>query len=180
MLASDEMRVVLATTHVALNDVSPLITQSRVFRTLQVTHDWLSNIGIEQPQIAVTGLNPHSGDGGVFGQEEEREIIPAIEQARSAGWGVTGPHSADALFGRYRAGQYAAIVTMYHDQGMIPIKMMAQDRAVNVTLGLPIIRTSVDHGTAFDIAGKGIADHRGLIAAIDAARALSRGQLESL
>ncbi len=173
MLASDTMRVVLTTTHVALDEVKNLITRARVFRTLQLTHEWLIRIGIEQPSIAVTGLNPHCGDGGIFGQEEAGEIIPAIEDARALGWNVSGPHSADALFGRYQPGKYDTIVTMYHDQGMIPIKMAAQDRAVNVTLGLPVIRTSVDHGTAYDIAGKGQAKPDSLIHAIRLAGQLS-------
>lgn len=174
MLASDDMRVVLTTTHVALSEVYPLITRERVHRTLELTHRWLAGIGIEQPHIAVTGLNPHCGDGGIFGKEEESAIVPAIEDGRAAGWNIAGPFSADALFGRYQPGQYDAIITMYHDQGMIPIKMAAQDRAVNVTLGLPIIRTSVDHGTAYDIAGKGLAKEDSLLHALNLAAKLAR------
>ncbi|QPJ61977.1 MAG: 4-hydroxythreonine-4-phosphate dehydrogenase PdxA [Candidatus Nitronauta litoralis] len=174
MLASDEMRVVLTTTHVALSDIKPLITHERVLRTLKLTHQWLAGIGIKLPRIAVTGLNPHCGDGGVFGKEEEESIIPAIKEAQASGLAIAGPFSADALFGRYQAGQYDTIVTMYHDQGMIPIKMASQDRAVNVTLGLPIIRTSVDHGTAYDIAGTGMAKPDSLLHALNLAARLAQ------
>lgn len=174
MLASDDMRVVLTTTHVALSDVKPLITHERVLRTLRLTHQWLAGIGIKLPRIAVTGLNPHCGDGGVFGKEEELTIVPAIKEAQASGLAIAGPFSADALFGRYKPGQYDTIVTMYHDQGMIPIKMASQDRAVNVTLGLPIIRTSVDHGTAYDIAGCGMAKADSLLHALNLAAKLAQ------
>ncbi len=180
MLASDDMRVVLTTTHVALADVYSLITHERVLRTIKLTQEWLTGIGIKHPRIAVTGLNPHCGDGGVFGKEEEHSIVPAIKEAQSFGWDIAGPFSADALFGRYQPGQYDTIVTMYHDQGMIPIKMAAQDRAVNVTLGLPIIRTSVDHGTAYDIAGRGLAKANSLIHALNLATKLSRQMLTAI
>ncbi|MCA9482765.1 MAG: 4-hydroxythreonine-4-phosphate dehydrogenase PdxA [Nitrospina sp.] len=174
MLASDTMRVVLTTTHVALDAVKSLITRERVFRTLQLTHEWLLRAGVAAPTIGVTGLNPHCGDGGIFGQEEADAIVPAVEDARARGWKVLGPFSADALFGRYEPGKYDTIVTMYHDQGMIPIKMASQDRAVNVTLGLPIIRTSVDHGTAYDIAGQGVAKPESLLHAVRLAAQLSQ------
>ncbi len=157
MLAGKKLRVVLTTTHVPLHAVGELITTERVAKTLRLTHQWLSQYVTEAPKIAVTGLNPHCGDGGIFGDEEKTAILPAIEQLQQEGINVPGPFSADALFARTPSGEYDAVVTMYHDQGMIPVKMESQGNAVNVTLGLPIIRTSVDHGTAFDIAGQGLA-----------------------
>ena len=174
MLAGGTLRVVLATTHVALNDVKALITRKRVEAILRVTHKWLTQVGIEHPRIAVTGLNPHCGDGGVFGDEETRAIIPALEAVRQDGFDVSGPHSADALFGRIHNTPCDAVVTMYHDQGMIPIKMASQGKAVNITLGLPILRTSVDHGTAYDIAGRGVADPASLVEAMRMAAALAK------
>lgn len=174
MLAGGNLRVVLATTHVALSAVRDLITRERVETVLRVTHAWLTRIGIDSPRIAVTGLNPHCGDGGVFGDEEARAILPALEAVRADGLDVSGPHSADALFGRIHNTPCDAVVTMYHDQGMIPIKMAAQGRAVNITLGLPILRTSVDHGTAYDIAGRGVADPSSLVEALRMAARLAR------
>lgn len=172
MLAGGGLRVVLATTHVPLSKVRGLLTRERILKTIKLTHQWLTQVGIAHPQIAVTGLNPHSGDGGIFGNEETETIAPAVADARKEHIEVSGPFSADALFGRIREANYDAVITMYHDQGMIPIKMAAMDRAVNITLGLPIIRTSVDHGTAYDIAGQGLAKPDSLREALKVAATL--------
>ncbi len=177
MLAGGNLRVVLATTHVPLTEVPQLLSVDRILKVIRLTHQWLTRVGIDQPRIAVTGLNPHSGDGGIFGREEEKFIAPAIEAAQQENLKAAGPFSADALFGRIHEGGYDAIITMYHDQGMIPIKMAAMDRAVNITLGLPIIRTSVDHGTAFDIAGQGLARPDSMKEALRVAAALAKSSL---
>lgn len=177
MLTGEGLRVVLATTHVALTEVKALITRDRVARIIRLTHRWLTQVGLENPTIAVTGLNPHCGEGGIFGDEEKSAIQPAIELSRQAGMAVSGPFPADALFGRIRSHPYDAVVAMYHDQGMIPVKMAAMDRAVNITLGLPIIRTSVDHGTAYDIAGQGVASPESLLAALQMASTLTQSSL---
>jgi 4-phospho-D-threonate 3-dehydrogenase / 4-phospho-D-erythronate 3-dehydrogenase len=179
MLAGGSLRVVLTTTHVPLSEVRDLLTRDRILKTIRLTHQWLTQVGIEQPSIAVTGLNPHSGDGGIFGNEETETILPAIEAAQKENIEVDGPFSADALFGRIHEASYDAVITMYHDQGMIPIKMASMDRAVNITLGLPIIRTSVDHGTAFDIAGQGIAKPDSLLEALKVAATLAQPSLVS-
>ena len=134
-------------------------------------------MGIGHPHIAVTGLNPHSGDGGIFGSEETETIAPAVAAARKENIEVSGPFSADALFGRIHEANYDAVITMYHDQGMIPIKMAAMNRAVNITLWLPIIRTSVDHGTAYDIAGQGLALSDSLLEALKVAATLAQSSL---
>ena len=180
MLAGGTLRVVLTTTHVPLSEVRNLLTRERILKTIRLTHQWLTQVGIEHPHLAVTGLNPHSGDGGIFGDEETKTITPAIEAARKENIEVSGPFSADALFGRVHEASYDAVITMYHDQGMIPIKMASMDRAVNITLGLPIIRTSVDHGTAFDIAGQGIAKPDSLLEALKVAATLAQTSLVSL
>ena len=177
MLAGGKLRVVLVTTHVPLEKVQPLITQERLIKILKLTHQWLSRHVKASPHIAVTGLNPHCGDGGIFGEEEKIVIIPALEQAREEGIQASGPFSADALFPSARSGEYDAVVAMYHDQGMIPVKMESMGSAVNITLGLPIIRTSVDHGTAYDITGKGIACPQSLKSAIQTAVELSKPKL---
>jgi 4-hydroxythreonine-4-phosphate dehydrogenase len=177
MLAGKKLRVVLATTHVPLHAVRELITIERVAKILRLTHQWLSQYVTEAPKIAVTGLNPHCGDGGIFGDEEKTAILPAIEQLQQEGIDVQGPFSADALFARTPSGEYDAVVTMYHDQGMIPVKMESQGNAVNVTLGLPIIRTSVDHGTAFDIAGQGLASPDSLKVSLRFAANMARSAL---
>jgi len=179
MLAGGSLRVVLTTTHVPLSEVRNLLTCDRILKTIRLTHQWLTQVGIELPRLAVTGLNPHSGDGGIFGDEETKIIVPAIEAARKEKIDVSGPYSADALFGRIHEASYDAVITMYHDQGMIPIKMASMDRAVNITLGLPIIRTSVDHGTAFDIAGQGVAKPDSLLEALKVAATLAQSSLVS-
>lgn len=174
MMAGGKLRVVLTTTHVSLKNVRALLTLEKIAGIIRLTHRWLSQHVTETPKIAVTGLNPHCGDGGIFGEEEATMIVPAIELARREGIVVEGPFSADGLFPRAKSGEYDAVITMYHDQGMIPIKMESLGHAVNITLGLPIIRTSVDHGTAYDIVGKGVASPESLIEAVRTAALLSK------
>jgi 4-hydroxythreonine-4-phosphate dehydrogenase len=174
MFHSDELRVVLATVHVPLAEVPKLLTQRVLEQTIALTARELPKFDKVQPRIAVAGLNPHAGEHGLFGGEEATAIVPAIECCRAKGIDVSGPFPADTLFVRARKGEFDVVVACYHDQGLIPVKLAAFGRAVNVTLGLPIIRTSVDHGTAFDIAGKGIADAESMIAAVLLAARLAR------
>jgi len=167
MLAGGPLRVALVTIHISLAHVPGKLTQAAVLDTIQVTHDALVNLfGIARPRIAVCGLNPHAGESGRFGDEEGRVIEPAIAQGQALGFGCTGPYPADTIFHRAANGGFDAVVAMYHDQGLIPLKLLAFESAVNITLGLPIIRTSVDHGTAFDIAGKGVANPESMIESI--------------
>ncbi|QPJ65002.1 MAG: 4-hydroxythreonine-4-phosphate dehydrogenase PdxA [Candidatus Nitrohelix vancouverensis] len=174
MLTGRRLRVVLATTHAPLSQVSQILTQETLVETLRMTHHWLSCFVTDTPRIAVLGLNPHCGDGGIFGDEEARVIVPAMEQARSMGIPSEGPFPADAFFSRNP--ECDAVIAMYHDQGMVPIKMEAQGQAVNITLGLPIIRTSVDHGTAFDIAWKGTASAQSMQHVMRSASKLASAQ----
>ena len=166
MFYSDALRVVLATVHVPLADVPRALTASVMESTIRLTARELPRFGFEHPRIAVAGLNPHAGEQGLFGHEEEVAIAPAIAACRAWGVNVTGPYPGDTVFVRARRGEFDVVVACYHDQGLIPVKLVAFGHAVNVTLGLPIIRTSVDHGTAFDIAGKGIADPESMIGAV--------------
>jgi 4-hydroxythreonine-4-phosphate dehydrogenase len=167
MLAGERLRVALATIHCALSDVPACLTEDAVYRTITITEKALRrDFAIKDPLIAVTALNPHAGEEGLFGTEEETIIRPAVERARREACRVDGPFPADTLFRKAASGQYHAVVAMYHDQGLIPLKLLHFSDAVNITLGLPIIRTSVDHGTAYDIAGKGIADPSSLKAAV--------------
>ena len=176
MFYSDELRVVLATVHVALADVPRLLTRDLMERTIGLAARELPRFGVAAPRLAVAGLNPHAGEHGLFGGEEQTVIAPAIACCRARGVDVSGPFPADTLFLRARRGEFDAVVACYHDQGLIPVKLVAFGRAVNVTLGLPIVRTSVDHGTAFDIAGRGVADSESMIAAVLlAARLASAG-----
>jgi 4-phospho-D-threonate 3-dehydrogenase / 4-phospho-D-erythronate 3-dehydrogenase len=175
-----EFRVVLATIHCALSEVPKLITQDRVLDTIGLTHNSLVELfNIPNPKIVVCGLNPHAGESGVIGSEEIERIIPAIRKARDLGIGVTGPLPADTVFYRARQGIWDAVISMYHDQGLIPFKMLSFDDGVNVTLGLPIIRTSPDHGTAFDIAWRGEANPSSMVAAIKVAVRLARNRVSS-
>ena len=167
MLAGDTLRVCLVTTHLALRQVPEILTQEEILTTVRVTDDALRRFfGLERPRIAVLALNPHAGEDGMFGTEEASVIVPAIQEAQAAGIEASGPHSADTLFHFARQGAFDAVVCMYHDQGLIPLKLLHFDDGVNVTLGLPIIRTSVDHGTAYDIAGTGKASYASLVAAV--------------
>lgn len=177
MMAGDRLRVVLATTHVPVRDISSLLNQDQIVKTISLTHRWLVQYVTETPRIAVTGLNPHCGDGGIFGKEESDIIVPAIQTAQAEGIQVTGPYPADSLFSRFDPNRYDAVIAMYHDQGLIPVKMAGRGQAVNITLGLPILRTSVDHGTAYDIAGKGIASEESLIEALKMAARLAQSSL---
>jgi 4-hydroxythreonine-4-phosphate dehydrogenase len=158
MLVNEQLRVILTTIHLALSDVPKTITQALELRTIELAHQACQGMGIENPRIAVAGLNPHAGENGKFGREEIEVIVPAIQRARAQGINVTGPWPGDTIFMRARRGEFDMVVAQYHDQGLIPIKYLGVDEGVNVTVGLPFVRTSVDHGTAFDIAGQGIAD----------------------
>jgi 4-hydroxythreonine-4-phosphate dehydrogenase len=174
MFFSDELRVVLATVHVPLADVPTLLTQKLVEDTIALTARELPKFDKVPPRIAVAGLNPHAGEHGLFGHEEERAIAPAIACCRAKGIDVSGPFPGDTVFVRARKGEFDVVIACYHDQGLIPVKLVAFGKAVNVTLGLPIVRTSVDHGTAFDIAGKGVADAESMVAAVLLAARLAR------
>lgn len=170
LLTCPGLRVIHVTTHIGLVDAVARITPERIWEVLQLGEAALRRAGIARPRIALCGLNPHAGENGLFGHGEERERIePAVRRAREAGMAVEGPLPADTLFVRAVRGQFDLVVAMYHDQGHIPVKVLGLDAGVNVTLGLPVVRTSVDHGTAFDIAGRGIADHHSMVAALLAA-----------
>jgi len=170
MFLGSRWKIVLATTHLPLKDVASQITANRILTTIRLTDEGVRKyFGVSHPRIAVLGLNPHCGEGGLLGEEEKREVLPAIIKARSLGLDLEGPFPADSFFDCSRHSAFDAIISMYHDQGLIPIKMLEFKEAVNFTLGLPFIRTSVDHGTAYDIAGKGVADPTNLIKAIRAA-----------
>lgn len=166
MLAGERLRVTLVTIHEAIAAVPGLITFERVLRTIVTTHADVGRYFCKQPRIAVLSLNPHAGEGGMFGDHEAAIIAPAIQAAREKGIDASGPHSADTLFHFAANGAYDAVVCMYHDQGLIPLKLLHFDDGVNITLGIPIIRTSVDHGTAYDLAGKGMANAESMKAAI--------------
>ncbi|MCC7242496.1 MAG: 4-hydroxythreonine-4-phosphate dehydrogenase PdxA [Acidobacteria bacterium] len=168
--------VTLATVHVPLADVPGLLTTSGVSRTITMTADWLKGLGVVAPRVALAGLNPHAGEGGLLGGEEEAVLAPAVAAAREAGVDASGPWPGDTVFRRATRGEFDAVVACYHDQGLIPVKLLAFGEAVNVTIGLPIIRTSVDHGTAFDIAGRGLADHGSLVAAVRLAARLAEAR----
>jgi 4-phospho-D-threonate 3-dehydrogenase / 4-phospho-D-erythronate 3-dehydrogenase len=184
MLAHGNMNVSHVTTHVALEDVPKRITPERIRRVIDVTHEAMKRLGKPRPKIAVAALNPHAGEGGLFGRQDIDISMPTIAQAVADGLDVVGPVPGDTVFVKLRAGQFDAVVAMYHDQGHIPVKLLGFQvnpetgkweglSGVNITLGLPIIRTSVDHGTAFDIAGKGIASETSLIEAIEYAERLA-------
>jgi 4-hydroxythreonine-4-phosphate dehydrogenase len=166
MLWSEKLSVVHVSTHVALRKACDLVKKERVMECIDLAQAALLKLGIQQPRIAVAGLNPHSGEAGLFGNEDIEEITPAVEQKQQEGLNVTGPVPPDTVFRSAANGDYDIVVAMYHDQGHIPMKILAFDEGVNVTLGLPIIRTSVDHGTAFNIAGKGIANEQSMLEAI--------------
>ncbi|MFG6490152.1 4-hydroxythreonine-4-phosphate dehydrogenase PdxA [Roseateles sp. BYS78W] len=173
MLANEELRTVLVTIHCSLRDAIERVTRDNVLETLRITGAALKLMGMAAPRIAVAGLNPHAGEGGLFGDEEIRHIAPAIADARAEGWDATGPYAPDTIFMRARRGEFDVVVAMTHDHGLIPVKYLGVEQGVNVTLGLPFVRTSPDHGTAFDIAGKGIADPASLGAALAMARRLA-------
>jgi 4-hydroxythreonine-4-phosphate dehydrogenase len=180
MLAHDRLRVTHVSTHVALADVPKRVTPERLRRVFALTHEALLDLGIEKPRIGVCALNPHAGEGGLFGREDQDVVAPVIEEFRAKGLAIEGPVPGDTIFVKALAGQFDAVVAMYHDQGHVAVKtlgfamdpqtgLMSSLSGVNVTLGLPIIRTSVDHGTAFDIAGQGIANAASMVEAIELA-----------
>lgn len=179
MLASDELRTVLVSIHLSLRDAIAAVTRDNVLQTLQITHAALLRSLGRVPRIAVAGLNPHAGEGGLFGREEIECIAPAVADARTLGMDVHGPFAPDTVFMRarhtaQRAGEFDVVLAMYHDQGLIPVKYLGVDKGVNVTLGLPLVRTSPDHGTAFDIAGQGVADAASLVEAVRVARQMAQ------
>jgi 4-hydroxythreonine-4-phosphate dehydrogenase len=179
MLANDELRVVLVTIHLSLRRAIEALDFDAVLQTLRIAHRAAVASGQERPRIAVAGLNPHAGEGGLFGDEEQRFIGPAVQAAVAEGIDARGPYAPDTVFMRARqapghAAEFDLVVAMVHDHGLIPVKYLGLDQGVNVTLGLPFVRTSPDHGTAFDIAGRGIADPASLIAALAMARRLVR------
>jgi 4-hydroxythreonine-4-phosphate dehydrogenase len=173
MLANQELRVLLVTIHVALAQVPALITPQAELTAIHLAHQACRQMGIAQPRVAVCGLNPHAGENGKFGREDLDIIAPAITAARAEGIDASGPWPGDTIFMRARRGDFDIVVAQYHDQGLIPVKYLGVDEGVNVTVGLPFVRTSVDHGTAFDIAWQGVADHASLIAAFDLALAMT-------
>lgn len=173
MLVSGSLRVVHLTTHHSLKQACDLVTRERVLARLKLTHDSFRGWGIEHPRIAVAALNPHAGEGGLFGSEEIEQIGPAVQEARKLAIDARGPFPADSVFNRALGGEFDVVLAMYHDQGHIPVKVYGFEQSVSVALGLPMVRTSVDHGTAFDIAGKGVADSQSLEEAIKMAVSLS-------
>ncbi|WP_243374281.1 4-hydroxythreonine-4-phosphate dehydrogenase PdxA [Geotalea sp. SG265] len=173
MLAGSKLRVSLVTIHEALAEVPRLVTFDKVLATIRTTHRDMVRYFMPRPRLAVLALNPHCGEGGMFGKEDEQIIRPAVEAAREEGIDAIGPLSADTLFHLAIKGDYDAVVCMYHDQGLIPLKLLHFDDGVNVTLGLPIIRTSVDHGTAYNLAGKGVASADSMVAAITMAAGMA-------
>jgi 4-hydroxythreonine-4-phosphate dehydrogenase len=185
LLVEENMRVIHVSTHVSLREACDLVKKDRIIQVIELLHNGILQLGATNTKIGVAGLNPHAGDSGLFGTEDDGEIKPAVEEARKMGYDVDGPVPADTLFSKAATGTYGGIVAMYHDQGHIPFKLtgfkwnaekkqMDSVKGVNITMGLPIIRTSVDHGTAFEIAGKGIASPDAMVLAIEAAVQLSK------
>jgi 4-hydroxythreonine-4-phosphate dehydrogenase len=174
MLCGGPLRVILVTIHTALKNVPQMISKERVLKTIILAKKACNMMGIENHRIAVAGLNPHAGEAGIFGNEEIEIITPAVQEGLAMGISVSGPYPPDALFHRAYNGEFDIIVCMYHDQGLIPLKMIAFDKGVNITVGLPFVRTSPDHGTAYDIAWKGIASPSSMIEAIKMAAHLKR------
>ena len=173
MIVGGPLRIMFVTTHVAIKDLSALLTQARIEKSIRLAHLALRDLfGIKKPRVGVAALNPHAGEHGLFGDEETRVILPAARAAQAQGICASDPLPADTLFGKAARGDYDCVVALYHDQGLIPLKLVAFGTCVNLTVGLPIIRTSVDHGTAFDIVGKGIADPGSLVEAITLAATL--------
>ena len=176
MFWSEPLKVVLATVHVPLAEVPRLLTRDLLRAVIDLTARELPRFGVVRPRLALAGLNPHAGENGLLGSEDEAILRPAVHDAQRLGIDVEGPFPGDTIFGRAARGEFDAVVACYHDQGLIPVKLLAFGRSVNVTLGLPIIRTSVDHGTAFDIAGKGRADPSSMVEAVLLAARLSKPQ----
>ncbi|MCQ2114293.1 MAG: 4-hydroxythreonine-4-phosphate dehydrogenase PdxA [Bacteroidaceae bacterium] len=190
LLADEFLRVIHVSTHVPLRVACDRVKKERIIEVTELINDACLQFGIEVPRIGIAGLNPHASDGGLFGDEEEKEIIPAVEELKSRGFNVTGPVPPDSLFAKARCGQFDGCVAMYHDQGHIPFKVcgfqwdkttgkMESAEGVNITLGLPIIRVSVDHGTAFDVAGKGVASPSAMLLSIDYATKMACSRLKA-
>ena len=173
---ASDLRVVLLSTHLSLSDAIKKVARQNLVELIEFSAEHIGKLLKHQPKLAVAGLNPHASEGGLFGSEEAEEIIPAVDTCRSNGIDVSGPYSPDTIFLRCFRGEFDAVIALYHDQATIPVKAFSFGSAVNVTLGLPLIRTSVDHGTAFDIAGKGIADASSMVAAIKLAAELVQKQ----
>jgi 4-hydroxythreonine-4-phosphate dehydrogenase len=185
LLVEENMKVIHVSTHVSLRQACDLVKKERILEVIELLQDGMKQLGEKNLKIGVAGLNPHAGDSGLFGTEDDMEILPAVEAARKAGYDVEGPVPADTLFSKAATGYYGGVVAMYHDQGHIPFKLtgfkwnaekkqMDSVKGVNITMGLPIIRTSVDHGTAFEIAGKGVASADAMVLAIESAVQLSK------
>jgi 4-hydroxythreonine-4-phosphate dehydrogenase len=172
-LFAENLRIVHITGHLSLRDALDAVKRERFVASVQIADGALRRMGFDRPRIAVAGLNPHAGEAGAFGREEIDEIAPAVAEARALGIECTGPYPPDTLFGRMRAGEFDLVIAMYHDQGHIPLKLIAMDEGVNVTLGIPVVRTSVDHGTAYDIAWQGRAREHSLVAAVTLAARLA-------
>ena len=181
MLVAGDLRVIHVTTHVSLKKACDLVRRDKVFTSIRLADEAMKGLGIEKPRIAVAGLNPHAGEGGLFGKEEEEEIEPAIKKAKELGIDITGPYPADTVFLRAKNDEFDVVVAMYHDQGHIPVKILGFETGVNVSVGMPIIRTSVDHGTAYRRAGLrlGTADPRSLIEAIKLAAKMAQTRLRN-
>src|SRR5215203_1543415 len=179
MLVTDELKVIHVSTHVSLREAIERVEPGRELAVIRLAHASMQKLGVESPRVAVAGLNPHAGENGLFGTEDAEKIAPAIEEARAEGIDASGPHPPDTVLMRARRGVFDIVVVQYHDQGHIPVKLMGFDTGVNVTVGLPFFRTSVDHGTAFDIAGTGEADHASMRAALDLARTLAGAEAEA-
>lgn len=181
MIVGGPLRIMFVTTHVAIRDLSLLLTQAKIEKAIRLAHLALTTLfGINRPRIGVAALNPHAGEHGLFGDEEARVILPAARAAQQKGILASDPLPADTLFGKAAKGSFDGIVALYHDQGLIPLKLVAFGMCVNLTVGLPIIRTSVDHGTAFDIVGKGVADPGSLIEAVKLAARIARNKMAAL
>ena len=178
MLVTDELKVIHVSTHVSLKEAIKRAQPERELAVIRLAHESMRRLGVERPRVAVAGLNPHAGENGLFGKEDLEKIRPAVKAALEEGVDVSGPWAPDTVMMRARQGHFDVVVVQYHDQGHIPIKLMGFDTGVNVTVGLPFFRTSVDHGTAFDIAGTGKADHASLGAALDLARSLAGAEEE--
>ena len=176
MLVTDELKVIHVSTHVSLKEAIDRAHPERELAVIRLAHESLQKLGVERPRVAVAGLNPHAGENGLFGKEDLEKIRPAVKAALEEGVDASGPWAPDTVMMRARQGHFDVVVVQYHDQGHIPVKLMGFDTGVNVTVGLPFFRTSVDHGTAFDIAGTGKADHASLEAALHLARTLARAE----
>ena len=178
MLMNNDLRVILVTIHVSLREAIEQVTMESELRTIRLAHHAMTQLGIARPRIAVAGLNPHAGEHGLFGSEDEAIVKPAIQQAKGEGIEASGPWPGDTVFMNARQGRFDIVVAQYHDQGLIPVKYLGVDEGVNITVGLPFVRTSVDHGTAFDIAGTGKASHASLRVAVEQAAMLAQSPLE--